>query len=806
MTKSVVSSHLTNKPSKKQSAKIQRLFQLALSAHQNKQWTQAEQHYQQVIDLEPSYAPAYINLGSIYRHKQQADKAQHCYEQAVAYDPKRLEAWFNLGNLLMEKPGRNGAAHAFQQILNHDPSHCASLSQLATLARLQGDWRQAIFELERWLKIQPDAVNAHLELGNACRHLGQNSAALEHYQQAVHFAPESWKTHYSLARLADQLGDISTYTQHYEMALKLTEEPYSIHLALAQTRLDNANHSGAAEQYHLALALQPDSFEGQLGLAAVLMSQGEVSVAKSIIERLSQLVDVHALSRLAKVIWDYKLFAEAIAILEKMVRLRPELYDTHLNLAKAYSQNWQFSKALLCITRSLSIKPDCDEANDLLADIYLRQGQCDKSITLYEQRLAREGFNASNAASLLFTLLYSRQHSVAYKAQRHRDLMEKIIPHSSSAPVFTNPKQSERPLKIGYISADFRDEHPVGLFLSPVLLNHNHKQFNIHCYYNSRTNDQSTNAIRNQTNHWREVSGWTDARLQQQVIADGIDILVDLSGQTAKNRLGVFALRAAPVQVTWLGYPHSTGLTNIDYLIADAICCPPENDSLCSEQIYRLPDRCVFCYPANDQYPAFDSTTRKTDRIVFGSFNNLTKVNEVTLQLWIKLLHAIPQADLYLKTPSFTDPNCIEQFYADFALQGIARERLYFKGPSGLDDMMREYLQIDIGLDPIPYNGGTTTLQALWMGVPVLTLAGENFCGRMGASIMHHAGLSDWIAETEDDYIRIAQQKASQPTQLMSLKKALRESLRYTPLFDNKGFTHTLETAYRTLWESYCLK
>ncbi len=806
MTKSVASLHLTKKQSKKQSAKIQRLFQQALGAHQNKQWTQAAQHYQQVIDLDPSYAPAYINLGSIYRHKQQADKARHCYEQAVAHDPKRLEAWFNLGNLLMEKPDQKGAIHAFRQVLSHDPNHCAALSQLATLARFQGDWQQAIVELERWLKIQPDAENAHLELGNALRHLGQNSAALSHYQQAVHFAPESWKAHYSLARLADQLGDIPTFAQHYTMALKLAEKPYSIHLALAQTRFDNGNHSGAAEQYHLALALQPDSFEAQLGLASVMMAQSEPSAAKILFEQLSQRNDVHALSRLAKIIWDYKFFAEAIAILEKMVRLRPEIYDTHLNLAKAYSQSWQFSKALPCITRSLSIKPDCNEAHDLLADIYLRQGQCDKSIALYELRLARDGFNASNAASLLFALLYSRQHSAAYKAQRHRDLMQNIIPHASPVPVFKNAKQSERLLNIGYISADFRDQHPVGLFLSPVLQNHNHRHFSIHCYYNNRTNDQSTKEIRNLSDHWQEVSGWTDARLQQQIIADGIDVLVDLSGQTAKNRLGVFALRAAPVQVTWLGYPHSTGLITIDYLIADAICCPPENDALCSEQIYRLPDHCVFCYPTNDKYPAFDPVSRKTDRIVFGSFNNLAKVNEATLQLWIKLLHAIPQADLYLKTPSFADPECIAQFYADFAAQGIARERLNFTGPTGLDDMMREYLQIDIGLDPIPYNGGTTSLQALWMGVPILTLAGENFCGRMGASIMHHAGLPDWIAETEEDYIRIAQQKASQPKELFSLKQGLREQLRHSPLFDNKGFTNELETAYRTLWQRYCLK
>ncbi len=806
MIKSVGSLHLTSKQSKKESIKTQRLFQQAVTVHQNKKWRQAEQLYQQVIVLDPHHVPSYINLGAIYRQMQQIDKAKDCYEQAVRYDPKRLEAWFNLGNLLMDKQDYNDATHAFQQVLLHDPSHCAAISQLATIARLQGDWQQAIIQLKNWLGIRPDAVIAHLELGNALRHQGQNSVALKHYQQAVHFAPESWKAHYSLARLADQMDDVETFTHHYKLALQLSEQPYAIHLALAQTRFENGDNAGAAEQYHLALALQTNSFEAQLGLASVMMAQGKTTDAQSIFEKLSQLNDVQPLSRLAKVIWDYKFFSESIAVLEKMVRLRPDLYDTHLNLAKAYAQNWQFSKALPCINHSLTIKPDCDEANDLLADIHLRQGRCDESITIYEQRLILENTNTSYIASLLFTLLYSSKYSPEYKAQRHKELMQSVIPHPASAPAFNNSKQPNRPLRIGYISADFRDQHPVGLFLLPVLQNHNRDQFKIYCYYNNRTNDKNTDDIRNLSDCWLEVPSWTDARLQQQIIADNIDILVDLSGQTAKNRLGVFARRAAPVQVTWLGYPHSTGLTTMDYLIADEICCPPENDSLCTEQVYRLPNHCVFCYPVNDTYPAFDPSERQSDHIVFGSFNNLTKVNETTLKLWVRLLHTIPNAHLYLKTPSFTDPECIEQFYTDFASQGIPRERLQFTGPTGLDDMMREYLHIDIGLDPIPYNGGTTTLQALWMGVPVLTLAGDNFCGRMGASIMHYAGLTDWIAKTEDEYVRIAQQKASQATQLLSLKKGLRERLRCSPLFDNKGFTQALETAYRSLWKKFCLK
>ncbi len=786
------------------SSKAHYFFEQAVSAHQNQQWSKAEKLYQKVIARNQSYLPAHINLGALYRQRQQTDLAKQSYQQAIRLDPNSIQAWFNLGNLLLAEKNWDQATAAFQQLLLMNKQDTAALSQLATIARLQGDWQLAIKQLKRWLNIQAKATDAYLELGNAHRHLGQNTAALSAYQKAVGYAPDSWKTHYSLARLADQMGDTTCFSKHYEIALNLAESPYSIYMALAQTRFDNGDIDGAKEQYQLALKLKTDDFTALLGFASVLMAQGDVETAKPIFTQLSQHDDIHWLSQLAKEMWTHKFFTESIAVLKKMVQLQPNNYETHLNLAKAYSQTWQFSEALACIEHTLKLQADCREGKDLLADIYLRQGRCDESIKLYEQKLDRDGFNPSNAASLLFTLLYSRKYSADYKAQRHKDLMQNLLPQQPHPIPFAQSKLPHRRLKIGYISADFRDQHPVGLFVTPVLQHHDHSQFCIYAYYNNRTYDKSTEDIKQLTDYWYEVSSWTDARLQQQIIADGIDILVDLSGQTAKNRLGVFALRAAPVQVSWMGYPHSSGLSSIDYLIADAVTCPPEQDELFAEQVYRLPGYCVFCYPPQEHYPAYRAPELIEDPIVFGSFNNLTKVNAHTLQLWIKLLHALPHAHLHLKTPSFTDANCIAQFYADFEAQGIHSERLSFTGPCSLDDMMNAYLQIDIGLDPMPYNGGTTTLQALWMGVPIITLLGDNFCGRMGASIMNYAGLPDWIAKSENEYITIAQEKSSNPAALYAFKQGLRTQLRDSPLFDNLGFTRALENSYRTLWQRFC--
>lgn len=778
------------------------LFQQAISAHQQSQWQSAESLYRQTIELNPDFIPAYINLGSVYRQTGKLEKANQCYKRALSYKEDSLEAWFNLGNLNLSEKNLNDAKTAFKQVLKLKSDHTGALAKLASIARQENNWPHVIQHLEQWLKLENNASDAHLELGNAYRHVGRNEDALRHYKLSLHYAPESWKAHYSLARLSDQLGDDDTFNHHYHQALIHSTEPHTIHSALAQTRFDNGHISGAIEQYNKALEVKADLFEAQLGLAAALMANGQVEQSKQIFQKLSHLDDVHALSLLAKEIWNHKFFAEAIAVLEKMVQLRDDLFDTHLNLAKAYSQTWQFSKAIPSITHTLERKPDCEEAKDLLADIYLRQGRCDESIIIYQQKLARGNFHPSDAASLLFTMLYSHELDASAKARHHQQLMDKIYPQPRLRQ-FKQKKEARSQLKIGYISADFRDQHPVGLFTTPVLQFHNKQQFSIYAYYNNRTYDESTQRIRENTAQWLEVSSWTDQRLQQQIIADEIDILIDLSGQTAKNRLGVFALGAAPIQVSWLGYPHSSGLKAIDYLIADPYCCPESNDHLCAETVIRLKDFCVFCYPQQHQYPAYKASQATSEQLVFGSFNNLTKVNSHTLNLWVRLLKKIPHAHLHLKTPSFTDPECIKQFYKDFESQGIPKQRLTLTGPCGLEEMMHAYLNIDICLDPTPYNGGTTTLQALWMGVPVITLKGDNFCGLMGCSILTHGNMTDWIADDEDAYIALAQEKAADLKKLRSFKEQLRNQLSKTALFDNQGFTRALESTYFQLWEHY---
>ncbi|MEY5100788.1 MAG: hypothetical protein RJA36_3507, partial [Pseudomonadota bacterium] len=315
-------------------------------------------------------------------------------------------------------------------------------------------------------------------------------------------------------------------------------------------------------------------------------------------------------------------------------------------------------------------------------------------------------------------------------------------------------------------------------------------------YFTGVSYDEQTRLAQRRAEHWVESTTLNDAQLARRIDADGIDLLLDLAGHTGQQRMSLFAQRAAPVQASYLGYPGSTGVPHIDWLIGDGVVTPEQDDGLCSERVARLPQT-VFCYAPEADYPYPDFTERHAQRpLTFGSFNNVPKLTSRTLALWARVLDAVPGSRLLLKAPSFGDASAVRAFGARLARLGVDPGRVEFRGPSGLDDMMAEYADVDIALDPLPYNGGTTSLQAMWMGVPVLTLAGGHFVSRMGASFMGGAGLGDWVARDEDDYIEIAVRMAADRQALLALKRGLRARLSQLDAWDPVAHTRALEDAF----------
>jgi predicted O-linked N-acetylglucosamine transferase (SPINDLY family) len=370
------------------------------------------------------------------------------------------------------------------------------------------------------------------------------------------------------------------------------------------------------------------------------------------------------------------------------------------------------------------------------------------------------------------------------------------------------PARLERPrpgarIRLGYLSADFC-QHSVAHFIEPVLSHHDRSRFEVFCYHNGAREDQVTRRLQACAEHWRSVSEMTDDELEQTIRSDRLDLLVELSGNTDGHRLGVLARRVAAVQVTYLGYPNTTGLSAIDYRITDARADPPgESDRLHVEQLVRLPDSFLCYAPPTLQIGPRTPPYRTNGYVTFGSFNNFPKLSPATLSLWTQILTAIPRSKLLVKSHGLHDPGLRALLLERLRNSGIGPERAVIVPPhADHEGHMRAYGQIDIALDTFPYNGTTTTLDALWMGVPVVTLAGDRHAARVGDSILSALGLPELGARSGAEYVSRTLRLANDPKRLDALAHSLRQRLIGSPLAAGAQFTSRLEQAYLQMVET----
>ena len=378
-------------------------------------------------------------------------------------------------------------------------------------------------------------------------------------------------------------------------------------------------------------------------------------------------------------------------------------------------------------------------------------------------------------------------------------------PLSDEIGVHQNTREPERRLRIGYVSADLR-RHPTGYFLESVLAAHDPGQVEISCYSDTSTGDEITARLKASCSHWHDCAGLDDATLASRIRDDGIDILVDLSGHTAGNRLLVFARKPAPVQVAWLGYFNTTGLDSIDYGLWDSITVPAGSERWFSEKVVRLPHS-RFCYTPPEYAPAVaPPPLLEKGYVTYGCFNNLAKLTPEVITLWAGLLQRVPGAHLILKWGSFKDTGVQRRYREMFQQHGIDPARIDLRGASPHGEMLAEYGDMDIALDPFPFSGGLTSCEALWMGVPVVTLAGELPVSRQTMGFLTLVGLSDLAATDLEQYLAIASELGRDTARLQNLRLSLRHTMQASPLCDAVTFTRNLEAAYRSMWRTWCAK
>ena len=491
-------------------------------------------------------------------------------------------------------------------------------------------------------------------------------------------------------------------------------------------------------------------------------------------------------------------FDEAVACYEQALTLEPALAEAHNNLGVVLASLNRTDEAIAHYERALVLRPDYPDAHNNLAQELGTQGKINLAMAHYERALALNPDYVHAHSNLLLILNYVSSMDPAATHQAHLEFARRWET-PPAVPTQLRPRRSlaGRRCKLGYVSSGFR-QHSVAHFIEPVIENHDHERFEIFCYYNDSQEDDVTQRLKAHADHWRRIVGLPDEQVVRQIREDRIDILVDLDGHTANNRLPVFARKPAPVQVTWLGYPNTTGLSTIDYRLTDDLADPVGmTERYHSEQLLRLP-ACFSCYQPPREAPAVSGLpVRKRGYITFGSFNYTGKINPGVIAVWARILRAVPDSRLVLKNSGLGEPDMQQMMRQAFAQHDVEPERLELRGQDrSVGDHLARYGDIDLGLDPFPYNGTTTTCEALWMGVPVVVLEGRTHAGRVGLSLMTNLGLPGFVARDVEDYIAVAVRWASDPEQLDTVRRTLRERMAASPLVDARRFTGDLERAY----------
>ncbi|MEI7552830.1 MAG: tetratricopeptide repeat protein [Verrucomicrobiota bacterium] len=631
-------------------------------------------------------------------------------------------------------------------------------------------------------------------------------------------------------------GQLAEAAALYERVLRTHPAEADALLLLGQVHLQQGAGEQAEARFAQAVALRPHTAAYQLNHGLALRRLGRAAEALDALARARALDPAlaEAQHQTGNVLKSLGRPAEAIPFLREAVRLAPAQAPAWLNLGGACLEGGALDEALAAFARALALEPARPEAHNILGHALLTAGRTTEAEAAFTAalrlrpnyaaphdnlgRLCRSvgrlpeavgHFRAALAltpdpqthSNLLFALNFLPTATPAEVCAEHRRWHQLYAaPLAPDTPRPPPRARDGRRLRVGYVSPDFA-HHAVAYFIEPVLAAHDRTRVEVFCYASVGTPDRFTARLRTQAEHWRDIAQLGDEAAAARIRADDLDLLVDLAGHTTRNRLRVLARRPAPVQATWIGYPNTTGLDAIDYRLTDAVSDPPgQTEAWHSERLVRLPEN-FSCYRPDDDAPPVNELPALTSgALTLGSLNQFAKVTPDVIALWARVLTALPAARLLLKSRGLHDAGTADRVRAAFAAAGVAPARLILHGAElSVAAHLGLYHGVDLALDPFPYNGTTTTCEALWMGVPVLTLAGQTHVARVGASLLTHAGLPDWITATPDAYVARAVAAAADRPALAALRRRLREHMRASPLCDAPRFTRGLEAAYAAM-------
>jgi len=707
------------------------------------------------------------------------DTALKCAQQGRPKDA--LKAWRRASKIAPERPDVH--------------------YNLANTLKNLGQNKEAIKAYQRCIKISPDLTNAYFNLGGILKSMDRLVDAAAAYRGAIACDQDDAEAHTNLGNILDLLGDKIEAEKKFNQAITLDPASAMAYFNLGNMLSKIERYNEAETHYRKALELSPNLHKAYSGLGGIMLEQGNFGAAIDYSRHATTLDpnDASAHACLASALLADGCLDDSEACCMRSLELDPDLAETHCVLGNIFMKRGRIQDAHNSIRQAIALKKDYYEAYSALGNALIELRDLDGALRSYQTSMKMNKWEGSSSNYLL-ALLYQPRLSNDKLFEHYRA----VIKSSKNSTSTTEHKKTTKKLRIGYVSSDFR-LHPVGSNITPLLANHDHESVEIFCYAQVLKIDFLTNELQKHADHWRTINTLTDKEVAEAMQADGIHIAVYLGGHFDKNRPGIAAYRAAPVQVAMHG-GATTALDTMDYWLSDNVLHPEGEGGEAekfTETIWRLPNFYNFTIPT--ETPDVSPLPAHTNGYVtFVSFNRPCKMNDDVLDLWSGVLNAVPGSKLILKFRELlSDAALADPIRERFAANGITNDRInLIASMDEFSDHLAYYHQGDIALDTFPFSGATTTFQALWMGLPVVSLHGNRFISRMGASISHHAGLGEFYAATPEDFIKVCASLAQNLDRLSDLRLSLRDQVTASPLCDGEAYARNFEDAVKAMWKT----
>ncbi len=697
-------------------------------------------------------------------------EAERLYEDILAKRPFEFDALHLLGVLRMQQGRPSDALALLSAALKVKPNSAEALSNSAVVLMSLDRHQEALVALDRVLAVASANGGAHFNRGVALMNLGRNADAVESYRRALAIIPDHFETNFNLGNSLAALGRHDEALACYDKALALNPDFLDAHTNRGNALTELARYQEAVNAYTSVLSRRPG--------------------------------DVRTLSNRATAFKQLGQYEQALADYERVLAIDPQHADALYNRGNALIDLGRSDEAIVSLRRALAANPARSDIHSSQAHALFDARRPDEAIRDFRRAIDIAHDDAGAHCSLIFALNFDpdattadQQAERARWAARYEQAFPAVHRHGNAA-------DPDRRLRVGYVSSHFRHQAATYAF-GGVIVSHDRAQFDVTCYSDTVAEDDLTARLRTNVDRWRETSGLSDDELAQLIRSDQIDILVDVVGHMRGNRLAVFARKPAPVQVTGWGEPTGTGLKAMDYLLADPVLVPAAERSLLTERVYDLPNFLSYWTPEPLPEPG-PLPAMANGYVTFGSFNRFAKVLDPVLRCWAAILRAVPQSRLVLKDRLLDQASQTRPMLAVLAEEDIAPERVTFLDQSGRAGHFAAFDAIDLALDPFPHGGGMTTLDALWMGVPVVTWRGRTISSRLAAANLSAVGLTDFVASDRDGYVDLAVAKAGDLPALAQLRATLRGRMANSPVGDPVRYARAVEAAYRDMWRRWC--